>query len=195
VRFVSFGGAGSPCASVMATPRTAQLPHCGLRARGAATVATTRTPNVSNQQAQQGRAVDESRRRSLESVAHQKMSLGGRVSGDEQARWDSLDAYEQSHYRRRAQARCLELRERQAKQHLVIFGERARRHYAALSSDARVAMGIDHVLQTVRMVVPRRRGAGRRAGRPRAVCRSSSRGGDSGDPDLTTQPLDPRWAA
>jgi hypothetical protein len=76
--------------------------------------------------------VDESRQHSLESIADRVITLGVGLSDSDQAVWDSLDPGDQSHYRQRARARCHERLERQAKQNLVTFGERARRQYAAV---------------------------------------------------------------
>lgn len=118
----------------------------------------------------------------LREIAWNTIALGGSLSEADQADWDALSIGEQVTLQQEARARAQASVGRQIRAEVRTHGEPARKHYAALSPDARRVFGVVTLLRgSATTTQARPRGAGRPRGRTSSARRSSERSGDSGE--------------
>jgi hypothetical protein len=114
-------------------------------------------------------------------IARKTITCGERLDEFEQSEWDALSVGEQTRLQQEARADDLARAKRQMHADIHKHGEAARKHYAALSPDARQVFGVVNLLRAPTTSQPRPRGAGRPKARASSARRSSERSGDSGE--------------
>jgi hypothetical protein len=107
----------------------------------------------------------------------------------QRAAWYALTPGKRSAMQREATKAAGDALGRQGRADFATHPEKARKHYAAMSTDAQQALGVAHLLRAPKVPQSQKRPRARGAGRPRAsATRSSARSGDSGDDSEGSEP-------